>query len=260
MPIPKIIFQTWKSKTEMSDSFRFWSTTLKVHNPDYVYRLWDDANNRAFISNNYPWFLPTYDAFPREIYRADAVRYFFLYEYGGVYADMDMQCLAPLDPILGQGGVTLGRMGADPNFEHSVPNAWMASEPREEFWLFVISMMITADPTQRPEYVTGPVILKKAMDAYTQDYTEDYVQNRLGEMRVRLTEAQQAKPHKSKITVLPPHVIFPLDWSDPVHDEFVRKPLLREGKVLEQEQAQRFFPKSTMLTLWSHTWEPQNLG
>jgi mannosyltransferase OCH1-like enzyme len=258
MHIPKIIFQTWKSKTDLPTSFKFWSDSLKTINPTFVYRLWDDADNRAFIEKNYPWFLETYDGFPAEIYRADAVRYFFLYEYGGVYADMDMQCLLPLDHILSSGGVVLGRMGTNPKSEHSIPNAWMASSPKEEFWLLVISLMMSADKNKRPEYVTGPAILKKAVDLYMDDYREDVVQNRLAVIRQKMTS--RPNEMKSKLTILPSHVIYPLDWMDVIHDEFVRKPLLRDNKVFDHATARKFFPRSYMLTIWSHSWEPQDLS
>ncbi len=37
----------------------------------------------------YPWFLDTWDAYPFDIERADAIRYFALAHYGGVYLDLD---------------------------------------------------------------------------------------------------------------------------------------------------------------------------
>src|SRR5690606_7924245 len=115
------------------------------------------------------WFLQKYDSFPAEIFRADAVRYFFLYQFGGVYADMDTECLRSLDDILKNGDVILGSMGSDLTFPHSIPNAVMASKPRQEFWLLVISIMSELNFTQ-PEPVTGPVMLKRAYKAYRDQY------------------------------------------------------------------------------------------
>ena len=39
--------------------------------------------------SRYPWFLETWDAYPFNIERADAIRYFVLAHYGGVYIDLD---------------------------------------------------------------------------------------------------------------------------------------------------------------------------
>jgi inositol phosphorylceramide mannosyltransferase catalytic subunit len=62
--------------------------------------LWTDASSREFIANNYPWFLDTFDDYTYPIQRADAIRYFVLHHYGGIYLDLDVGCLRPLDPLL----------------------------------------------------------------------------------------------------------------------------------------------------------------
>jgi inositol phosphorylceramide mannosyltransferase catalytic subunit len=261
MTIPKLIFQTWKSKTEMPENWRSWSSTFKRENPTYAYRLWDDADNRAFIHKNFPWFIERYDSYPAEIYRADAIRYFFLYLYGGIYADMDTECLRSLDSVTNESGVVLGRMGSNPGFEHSIPNAVMASEPRQEFWLFVMSLML--DPpasitNQRPEYRTGPVLLKLAHDTYTTKYRDDVVQNRIANVRVLLNQTEQAaSTEKTEIILAPATIFFPLDWNDQVHETYVLKGL-RNGHHMTRDDALGLFPNSLTATYWSHSWEPKN--
>jgi mannosyltransferase OCH1-like enzyme len=37
------------------------------------------------IASKFPWFLSTFKSYPYGIQRADALRYFVLYEYGGIY-------------------------------------------------------------------------------------------------------------------------------------------------------------------------------
>ncbi|KAK2466290.1 hypothetical protein APHAL10511_001932 [Amanita phalloides] len=68
--------------------------------PDYEYMLWTDAASRDFIAKHYSWFLDTFDHYPYNIQRADAIRYFVLYHYGGIYLDLDVGCNRPLDPLL----------------------------------------------------------------------------------------------------------------------------------------------------------------
>jgi FkbM family methyltransferase len=166
-PIPARIFQTWKSRDSVPPRLAAWSSTFRAHNPAFTYTLWDDRDNRDFIQREFPWFLNLYDRYPAEIYRADAVRYFHLYMYGGLYADMDTECLRPLDGLLNLAGVVLGRMGQNTSFAHSVPNASMASRPRQEFWLFLIAlMMLRARLNAGPEFLTGPILLKNAVDLY----------------------------------------------------------------------------------------------
>lgn len=62
--------------------------------------LWTDSSSRQFVAENYPWFLDTFDSYRYNIQRADAIRYFVLYHYGGVYIDLDIGCLKPVDPLL----------------------------------------------------------------------------------------------------------------------------------------------------------------
>lgn len=260
MSIPKIIFQTWKSKTNIPENFAYWSVTFRTENPSYVYRLWDDNDNRAFIEQNYPWFLERYDSYPAEIFRADAVRYFFLYKFGGIYADLDTECLRPLDKLLDIADVVLGRMGPNADFEHSLPNAIMMSAPRQEFWLLVMSLML--DPpasfeNERPEYRTGPVMLKQAHDLYTKAYRDDAVQMRIANIRARLSEDAVPTTH-SRIAALPGNMLYPLDWNDKIHDRFVREPLLKGG-MMSREDSLALFPNSFTVTYWSHSWEPQNV-
>src|SRR5580765_6042565 len=135
------IFQTWKSKVTLPDNFAYWRSTLIDKNPSFFFTLWDDTDNRNFIAGHFPWFLAIYDRFPAEIYRADCVRYFHLYMYGGFYIDLDTECLQPLQKFVESQDVLLCRMGPYPDFSHAVPNAIMASRPREEFWLLVIAII-----------------------------------------------------------------------------------------------------------------------
>jgi hypothetical protein len=62
--------------------------------------LWSDAASREFIVQHYPWFISVFDNYPYAIQRADAIRYFVLHKYGGVYIDLDVGCLRRFDPLL----------------------------------------------------------------------------------------------------------------------------------------------------------------
>ncbi|KAL0949438.1 hypothetical protein HGRIS_009496 [Hohenbuehelia grisea] len=97
--IPRILHQTWKTDT-LPAKWKDISQACRDMMPDYEYKLWTDENSRRFIQEQYPWFLETFDGYPYNIQRADAIRYFVLHHYGGVYLDLDIGCLRPLDPLL----------------------------------------------------------------------------------------------------------------------------------------------------------------
>ena len=72
----------------------------RKYNPTYEIRIWNETEARTIIETEYPWFLTTYDGYIHPIQRVDALKYFVLYHFGGVYMDLDIACRRPLDPLL----------------------------------------------------------------------------------------------------------------------------------------------------------------
>lgn len=97
--IPRIIHQTWKTETLPPRWAKTREECARMMS-DYQYMLWTDQSARALIASDYPWFLPVFDAYPYNIQRADAIRYFVLHKYGGVYMDLDIGCKRRLDSLL----------------------------------------------------------------------------------------------------------------------------------------------------------------
>jgi len=96
--VSRTIHQTWKDKN-IPDHFLPWIKSWKDTHPDWEYKLWTDDDNRRLIKEKYEWFLPTYDNYEFNIQRADAIRCFILYEYGGLYADVDIWCAKDTSPL-----------------------------------------------------------------------------------------------------------------------------------------------------------------
>ncbi len=250
-PIPKRIFQTWKSKTDLPENYAYWRNTFLEKNPLYHFDLWDDADNRVFIARNFKWFLPVYDAYPAEIYRADIVRYFYLYTFGGLYADLDTQCIRPLDRILAGDGVVLGRMGTNPDFTHSIPNAVMASSPKEEFWLYVIaSAMVAAQTPSGPEVMTGPVLLFDALNRYRAGAPRPA--DVVGLLARTLPAHLKPKPGPTAIHLLPAAEWYPVDWADK-RGSAVRTRMFA-GELLSPAEVEKLFPSSSLVTYWTNSW------
>ena len=96
--IPKIIWQTYKDPYDMLMDYMHDSiNTWRGLNPDYDYRYMDDTQAAEFVLNEYgqEW----HDLFvglPVGVMRGDLWRYMIIYKYGGVYADLDTECLEPI--------------------------------------------------------------------------------------------------------------------------------------------------------------------
>lgn len=171
--IPKIIHQTWQD-TEVPWAWRGFQASWRRHHPDWSYRLWTDDDNRRLIHNHYPWFASTYDGYDEPIMRADAARYFILHRHGGLYADLDFECLRSLEPLLAPHRLVLGteppaHLTVDVIREHAlthiVCNALMASVPGHRFWEDLFEKLIQARDRIGPLDTTGPFFLTRAYDA-----------------------------------------------------------------------------------------------
>jgi len=143
--IPKIIHQSYKSERiprQYWDSVRSW----RRRHPEYEYFLWTDEDIDRFIKQEYPEFFPLFQSYSHKLQKVDAVRYFILYHYGGVYADMDMDALKPLDPLIARHSCIISRERyAQTMFlwsqKESLMNCIMASSPRHPFMKFVMSKL-----------------------------------------------------------------------------------------------------------------------
>ena len=160
---PKLIFQTWKTH-DIPKEWESWHNSWEKYNPDYEFVLHDDYENRELVRKHFPGYLELYDSFHAEIYRADIIRYFFLYKYGGIYADLDFECLRPFDSLLEEQKnkeIILGRVKK--RYLYSLPNAIMISKPGNKFWIEVINKIYEApieDRKRSPDAITGPVPLE----------------------------------------------------------------------------------------------------
>ena len=256
--IPSIIFQTWKNRSDIPPAFLYWRSTFLAKNPKFQCLLWDDADNRQFIAEQFPWFLPVYDDFPAAICRADAVRPFFLFRYGGLYVDMDTECLLPLSTITFSGDVILGRMGTNVKFAGSIPNAIMGSKAFQLFWpLFITFMMEEAQAAKGtypgPGPITGSVVLREAAQFY-QSMSEPKIRSRAQPVIDRLPDEFRVRLQAGKLELLSPHVWYPIDWTNGVHQDLLRRFLRRRHVILRQVDSRLLFPESTLVTYWTHTW------
>ena len=259
--IPRIIFQTWKSHHEMPANYGYWRRSFLLTNPGFRCFLWDDNDNRRFIEQRFAWFRGRYDSYPREIFRADVIRFFFLYVYGGFYADMDSECLKPLEGMRKMGDVLVGRMGGQSDFEHSIPNAIMASRTGQAFWLLAIAFaterlaefhLRKGAQDARPEWLTGPILLKDAVDFYSSHTTEE-VRQRLSKALPEL-ENEIAKSNFGRINIVPPAIWYPVNWNNFMHT-VLRKKLFKQNGVVERAKARRLFPHAYIVTYWSASWK-----
>lgn len=257
--VPALIFQTWKTRSDVPENYRYWSASFLSLNPGYLHVLWGDAENRAFITSEFPWFLPFYDAYPQEIYRADMIRPFFLFRFGGLYSDLDTECIRPIEDMLRRGDMLLGTMGDDQTADDRIPNAMMASAPHQLFWMLVVTLAIEKLRTQQdpvtgalpgPDKLTGPVLLKEAVEIYQRSSA--------AETRERCEWVlRQLEPgtrlDTGRLVLLPSTAWYPINWMNPLHQIFRRR-MLKRRFVPARWLIRLLFPRASLITYWTHSW------
>ena len=94
--IPHIIHQTWDDH-KIPTMFAKWIKTWKTMHPTWEYWLWTPQDVKLMLSKYYPSYLKLYSNYTEEIFKANIMRYFIMHKYGGIYADLDVESLRPMD-------------------------------------------------------------------------------------------------------------------------------------------------------------------
>lgn len=76
------------------------NSCISLHSNFEEHFYWTDENGRQLLEKHYPWFLKTWNSYKTNVQKADALRYFILHQYGGIFLDMDLYCLQRLDDLL----------------------------------------------------------------------------------------------------------------------------------------------------------------
>ncbi|ATP55375.1 glycoside transferase family 32 [Pedobacter ginsengisoli] len=149
--------------------------------------------NREFIKRFFPDFLLQYDSYEKNIQRVDAVRYFILYKIGGVFIDMDFECLKNIEPLISDCDSVFG---LEPR-EHCeqfrknkiICNAFMATKPENDFFKTICSIL----------------------PSYTWKNEESYIKNILSTAGpFALTDIYNNYERKEEIKLLSSNFIYPL--------------------------------------------------
>lgn len=100
--IPKIIHQIWfQGFDAIPPNLLDYHNSWKENNPTYTFKLWDEKSINELMNNTkLKWINETYNSFDLMIQKIDFAKYVILYEYGGIYLDLDIKCLKPIDNLL----------------------------------------------------------------------------------------------------------------------------------------------------------------
>lgn len=199
MKIPLIIHQVYEDPAGPSHALLDISKSWKEHHPTWEYRFWARDEINTFLETCFPELIIFYKALPFNVQRWDFIRYLILYKYGGLYVDMDYECLEPIESIISDSGCCLGLEPYNHvykyNREYIVGNAFMSSTPDHPFFKLIIedikNSKLTLESFKEKAYyilnTTGPFMMSKVYENYD---------------------------NKGEIKLLSPDIVAPLDLEE----------------------------------------------
>ena len=93
--IPRILHQIWVGPNPLPEEFQDYRESWRRHHPNWEMRLWTDENLPTDLVRE-----EAYERLRKPAERADIIRLEVLLRFGGLYVDMDMECLRSIEPLL----------------------------------------------------------------------------------------------------------------------------------------------------------------
>lgn len=127
--IPKIIHYCWFGGNPLPKSAEKCIASWRKFLPDYEIKEWNEQN---FDVNIIPYTAEAYQA-QKFAYVSDYARFWVLYRYGGLYFDVDVEIIKPIDDIVARGPFmgceTESVSEAEPNSLGVAPGLGLAVDP-----------------------------------------------------------------------------------------------------------------------------------
>ncbi|XP_064648493.1 uncharacterized protein LOC135500774 [Lineus longissimus] len=166
--IPDIIHLYWPMEEIPADVVP-WIRKWRKTNQDYEVWFWTDDAVRQVLARSNPKFLQTFDHFSQKTQqRSLTLRYFLLYTFGGVFADLDIEPLASLEPVLLSKQCIFAeehpvhKIAKWQHLKTPVIDSIMACKPKHQFFKFAVDKISTS----RKQDYTGTELLTDLLKAY----------------------------------------------------------------------------------------------
>jgi mannosyltransferase OCH1-like enzyme len=161
--IPRVIHQIWVGPDPLPDEHRRWIETWRALHPEWEHRLWTEDNLPSD-----PIRPEVLERLRAPVERADILRLEILYRHGGVYVDTDVECLRPLDDVLGDErfvGVCIKPGRATKTFLAAAPRHPILERALREVRPLRVYWTLSA-PTETMKEVAGPPFLRRLLADY----------------------------------------------------------------------------------------------
>jgi len=150
MPIPKIIHQTYKNY-DLPETYKMCQSEIIKFHPEFEYKFYTDEDMDNIMKNEFYEYYEQFNELPRMIMKIDMFRYFLMYKYGGLYADLDYMMFKPFDLLETNDIVLPSNRDVDKDGNITcLGNCIFASIPNHPFWKILIDSLFTIDRKNLP--------------------------------------------------------------------------------------------------------------
>ena len=161
--------------------FSSWILSWRRNHPKWRHIFWTGRGGQQLVQRAFPGYKSLYQNYSSELHRFKVDRFFVLYHFGGIFADLDVESLRPLDKLIDRYSCVLTEQPLIHQallFDQKSPNyvvtSFMACSPRHPFLKFVLEMLETYQPydsniepsIERIEKSVGSLFLGDVLQLY----------------------------------------------------------------------------------------------
>ncbi|XP_013420559.1 uncharacterized protein LOC106180932 [Lingula anatina] len=172
--IPKIIHQYWPDY-HIPPNTQSWISSWESKNTDWQHWFWTQDAVDKFFKKFYPSFqkeMSTANSTKQHrIIKEEIVRYLIIYEFGGLFAELDVECLRPLNRALAGKVCVLAEQPAEhallfqyPTGSKLLSSALLMCRPHHPFYKMVIDSIKAGTTVD-----SSPVTLSTLYNSYMQN-------------------------------------------------------------------------------------------
>jgi len=211
LKIPKIIHQIWLG-SPVPEVYGAYMQSWRDKHPGWEYFLWTDETVKTVLPLYNQEF---YDAAENYGTKSDILRWELLYRFGGLYADMDHECLNPVDEL------------------HYVFDFYTGIQPLDAIFLQLGAALVGSIP--------GHPILKHCIETVKDDWHLQGAPKKTGP--VHFTRSFYACAGRGTCDVaLPPFYVYPLGSTEKATEESYQR-WIRQGSYAIHWWSKSWMPK-----------------
>ena len=243
--IPSKIFVTYKHKNIPSKVV----SNLRHLNPHYNITFFDDQECASFLRKHYSGqFVSLFRQIPDGPIKSDMVRICFLYIFGGVYYDIDINPYRPISAILKEPGITFCTVRS--HNQHNVFQGFIASVPENPILRHCINRFYL-NGYSRYKYWgwSGTKQMYRVLVRFLRRHSLSTTIYRRGRQVVKILQEFQTGSSSSRAVRYGETVLFKNKYSDYRHHRWVSGDY--NGQV--HNRMERYSSRRTLSTMSSAT-------